>query len=423
MKGARISERDAQHIWHPYTQHQSAAPPISVESARGAHLITNDGRRILDCVSSWWVTLHGHCNEVIAAAIAEQSAKLEQVIFAGFTHEPAVRLAEELTRILPRGLSKVFYSDDGSTSVEVALKMALQFWRNRGELRRTVVALEGAYHGDTFGAMSVSARGLFNDAFAEQLFSVERLPDPVDGDPAAAFDALLERRGPEIAAIIVEPLLLGAGGMRMWSADTLRSLRESAARAGVLFIADEVLTGFGRTGPLFACEHAGITPDIICLSKGLTGGFLPLGATVASEEVFAAFLNADRRFTLFHGHSYTANPIACAAAVASILLLDDACAARRKHIELIHRAELTKLAAQRGVVNTRVLGTVAAFDLVGDPGYLSNAATQVASECLENGVLLRPLGNVVYLIPPYCVEETELIGAYNVISNAVGPLP
>jgi adenosylmethionine-8-amino-7-oxononanoate aminotransferase len=330
-----------------------------------------------------------------------------------------VQLAEKLKEILPAGLTRVFYSDNGSTAVEVALKMAFQYWRNRGEQRGVVVALENAYHGDTFGAMSVSARGTFTDAFAEHLFQVERLPDPVDGDPAAAFDELLARGGSEIAAIIVEPLLLGAGGMRVWSEEVLRSLRASARRAGVLFVADEVLTGFGRTGPLFACQRAAVEPDIICLSKGLTGGFLPMGVTVATEAIFAAFLNPDRRFTLFHGHSYTANPVACAAAVASMELLDAACGSRRLAMEQVHQERVARMVTEHGVLHPRVLGTVAAFDISGDAGYLSGGAAAMARYCLERGVLLRPLGNVVYLIPPYCTTDAELHGAYDVISRSL----
>jgi adenosylmethionine-8-amino-7-oxononanoate aminotransferase len=327
-----------------------------------------------------------------------------------------VQLAEELLRILPSGLSRVFYSDDGSTAVEVAIKMALQYWRNRSEGRSVIAALEGAYHGDSFGAMSVSGRGLFTDPFAEKLFDVERLPDPVHGDPVAALEKLITRGGRarcDVAAVIVEPLLLGAGGMRVWSEDKLRELRNLAASANVLFIADEVLTGFGRTGPLFACQRANITPDIICLSKGITGGFLPLGATVTSERVFDAFLSGDRRKTLFHGHSYTANPIACAAAIASISLLDETCAARRAMIERVHREELVELSALSGVRSARVIGTVAAFDFDADSSardtngssgnYLSSAAADLARFCLESGVFIRPLGNVVYLLPPYCI--------------------
>jgi adenosylmethionine-8-amino-7-oxononanoate aminotransferase len=280
------------------------------------------------------------------------------------------------------------------------------------------VALENAYHGDTFGAMSVSARGLFTDPFAEQLFGVARLPDPVDGDPVAAFEQLLDTRGADVAALIVEPMVLGAGGMRVWPADRLRALRELCADRGPLFIADEVFTGFGRTGPLFACEHAGISPDLMCLSKGITGGFLPMGATLATEELFAGFRSDDRKRTLFHGHSYTANPIACAAARASLALLDDACDARRAAIERSHRAAAARLAATKGIANVRVLGTILAADLVvADGGYLSAIGPALKRRALEAGVLLRPLGDTVYLLPPYCTTERDLASAYDVIAE------
>jgi adenosylmethionine-8-amino-7-oxononanoate aminotransferase len=413
-----VCAADAAYTWHPYTQHGLSEPPIEIARASGAYLYDANGRRIFDAISSWWVTLHGHAEPSIAAAIGEQAKTLEQVIFAGFTHEPAALLAESLIARVPRGLRRVFFSDDGSTAVEVAVKIALQHWQNRGERRRLVVALENAYHGDTFGAMSVSARGLFTDPFAEQLFEVARLPDPVDGDPVAAFEQLLDTRGADVAALIVEPMVLGAGGMRVWPADRLRALRELCADRGPLFIADEVFTGFGRTGPLFACEHAGISPDLMCLSKGITGGFLPMGATLATEELFAGFRSDDRKRTLFHGHSYTANPIACAAARASLALLDDACDARRAAIERSHRAAAARLAATKGIANVRVLGTILAADLVvADGGYLSAIGPALKRRALEAGVLLRPLGDTVYLLPPYCTTERDLASAYDVIAE------
>lgn len=417
MTAREWSALDAAHVWHPYTQHATARPPVAVASAKGAYLIEADGRRIFDAISSWWVTLHGHGHPVIVEAIAAQAGCLEQVIFAGFTHEPAARLAAELVPRLPAGLTRVFYSDDGSTAVEVAIKMALQFWRNLGRDRPLVAALEHAYHGDTFGAMSASARSVFTSGFEGHLFEVARLPDPVEGDPAGALEALLDARGADLAALIVEPLLLGAGGMRVWSPSTLKRLRELTAEAGVLLIADEILTGFGRTGPLFACEAAGISPDIICLSKGLTGGFLPLGATVTREAIFEAFLGEDRRRTLFHGHSYTANPLACAAARASLQLMDDACAAGRHAIEQAHRNGLSTLTDFPVVRNPRVLGTMAAFDLEGGGSYLDPVGQELAAFAFREGVLLRPLGNVVYLLPPYCATPDEIAGVYDLLAR------
>ncbi len=411
---------DTRHVWHPYTQHGAAPPALPVVRGEGSWLITPDGRRILDAISSWWVTLHGHGEPAIAEAIAEQARKLEQVIFAGFTHEPAARLAAELVERLPAGLTRVFYSDDGSTAVEAAVKIALQYWRNRGEPRTVIAALEHAYHGDTFGAMSVSARSVFTEAHEDRLFEVARLPDPARGEVVAALEELLDRQDGEVAALIVEPLLLGAGGMRVWGVETLRELRRLTRERGVLLVADEVLTGFGRTGPHFACEGAGVQPDLICLSKGLTGGFLPLGATVTTEEVFEAFRSPDRRRTLFHGHSYTANPIACAAARASLDLLDAACARRRAGIEAAHREHLSRLSGHPAVQAPRVLGTMAAFDLDGDEGYLSGAAAGLQAFALEEGVLLRPLGNVVYLLPPYGTTPEEIGTVYEVIERYLG---
>lgn len=413
-----VARNDARHVWHPYTQHGLGEEFVEVSRADGAYLYEPSGRAIFDAISSWWVTLHGHAEPSIAAAIGEQARTLEQVIFAGFMHEPAARLAAGLVKRAPRGLDRVFYSDDGSTAVEVAVKVALQYWQNRGESRRLVMALENAYHGDTFGAMSVSARGLFTDPFAEKLFEVIRLPDPVEGDVVAALEHAITVRGSEIAALIVEPLVLGAGGMRMWSAKTLADMRALTARHGILLIADEVMTGFGRTGPLFACEHAGIAPDLMCLSKGITGGFMPLGATLVRDEVFATFTSMDRKKTLFHGHSYCANPLACAAGVASLALLDDRSAERRRAIEGAHRAAASRLAAIPGIENVRVLGTILALDFVAnDPGYLSGIGLELKRFSLERGVLLRPLGDTVYLLPPYCSNEADLSRAYDTIAE------
>lgn len=407
---------DRANVWHPYTQHGIAPEPLEIVAAKGSHLITRDGRRILDMISSWWVTLHGHGEEAIVRAIARQCAELEQVIFTSFTHEPAALLADELTRVLPAGLTRVFFSDDGSTAVEAALKMALQLWYNRGERRTTIVAVENAYHGDTFGAMSASARGVFTAPFRPNLFDAVYLPGPPSGDTAGALESLLGTDATRVAAVILEPMLQGAGGMRMWEPDRLKAVETVAKKHGIPLIADEVLTGFGRTGPLFACEHAHLTPDIICLSKGITGGFLPLGATVATEEIFRAFSDTDRSRMLFHGHSYTANPIACAAARASLALLDGKSALRRAEIERGHRKGLERLRQYGSVRNARVLGTVAAFDFGESSGYLEPVGPELAKFALERNVLLRPLGDVVYLLPPYCTTPEQLIETYDVIS-------
>ncbi len=408
---------DAAHVWHPYTQHLHAPLPVHVTRAEGAWLYRADGQPILDAISSWWVTTHGHCHPDIVRAIAEQAAQLDQVIFAGFTHEPAAALAAALVSRLPRGLTRIFFSDNGSTSVEVAIKLSIQSFANRGTPRRLIAALEHAYHGDTFGAMAVGARGVFTQMYEPLLFEVVRLPDPSEGDTVAALDALLHARGSELAAVIVEPLLLGAGGMRVWDERVLRTLRERTRDAGVHLIADEVLTGFGRTGPLFACDRADVSPDLLCLSKGLTGGVLPLAATAATEAIYDAFRSEDRTRTFFHGHSFTANPIACAAALASIELFDDECEDHRIRIEVAHARHLGALRGTRGVRAVRQIGTVAAIELDAPPGYLSDIGRELSAFSLINGVLVRPLGNVAYCLPPYCTSDDELATVYDVLER------
>lgn len=417
------AELDRRHVWHPYTQMLTAPAPVPIVGAAGSRLRTADGRELIDAISSWWVTLHAHAHPVIAAAIAEQARSLEQVIFAGFAHEPAARLAGRLASILPGGLGRVFFSDNGSTAVEVALKMCVQYWSNRGQPRSRFLALEGAYHGDTFGAMSVSARSVFTGTFERLLFDVVRLPFPSNDDAATRMLDLAERElaSGGVAGIIVEPMVLGAGGMRMWSARHLAALSALAAAHNTPFVADEVLTGFGRTGRMFAVEHAGVVPDIVCLSKGITGGFLPLGATVCQDHIFEAFLSEDATRTLFHGHSYTANPIACAAALASLDLFElESTMERIASIEAIHRARFDRLAARAGVINPRVLGSIAALDLaVESPGYLNPIGRTIAMRAIEEGILIRPLGNTLYLLPPYCITSKDLNTIHDFFDHAL----
>ena len=412
-------ELDRRHVWHPYTQAKTAPPPLPVVRAEGAWLELADGRRLIDGISSWWVTLHGHAEPRLALAAARQAAKLEQVIFAGFAHEPAARLAAALVERAPAGLDRVFYSDDGSTAVEVALKMAVQQWRHRGQPQRSVfVALEHAYHGDTFGAMAASGGALFRGAFEELLCEVRHVPVPATEAEvsrcAAQLETVLERDGDRIAAVIVEPIVQAAGGMRFHPPEFLRAVRAATARRGIPLVADEVFTGFGRTGRMFACEHAGIAPDLMCLSKGLTGGFLPLGATLASAEIHAAFLADDRTRTFFHGHSYTANPIACAVALESLALLDERRALERvAELERLFRARLERLAALPAVAATRALGALAVLELApagarpAAGGYLDPRGPALQRELLERGVFLRPLGDVVYFLPPYGITDTD----------------
>ena len=405
-------------VWHPFTQHGLREPIPLVTHAEGAVLHTADGRRVIDAISSWWVTTHGHCHPRIMAAIAAQTAKLDQIIYAGWTHEPAETLARGLTAIMPPALTKVFYSDSGSTSVEVALKMALGFWANRGEARHRILVLEHSYHGDTIGAMSVGARGVFNRAYAPLLFDVSTIPFPAEGHEQATLDALEAACRKQPAAFIVEPLILGAGGMLIYPAHILAEMRAICARHDVLFIADEVMTAWGRTGTLLACEQADVVPDILCLSKGLTGGAVPLAVTMATQAIFDAHLSDDRAKMFFHSSSYTANPIACAAAVANLEIWRDEPVLER--IPGLGERQQARLDALAGVMGKRRIGTIAAMEVpAGDGGYLAAIGPRLLKHFRELNVLLRPLGNTVYVMPPYCISDAELDTVYNAIATAV----
>ena len=394
--------------------------PLEIVSGEGCYLTTKDGRRILDAVSSWWVNLHGHSHPFIAQSIAEQAAELEHVIFAGFTHKPAIDLANNLLKILPDNFTKIFFSDDGSTSVEVALKMALQYWFNLGIKHKTkIIAFRDGYHGDTFGAMSVAGKNSFNTAFQEKMFDVHFITTPENGQ---IEQSLLEfeqlAKNDDIAAFIFEPLVQGASGMRMHKPEDLDKLLQIAKQNDIICIADEVMTGFGRTGNLFAIDYLVNKPDLICLSKGITGGFLPLGVTAASQRIYDAFYDDDKLKTFFHGHSYTANPIACAAANASYeLLVSPKC---RRQIQMItesHKEFLLTLKDNKYIKNARSVGTIVAFELedMGETSYFHSIRDKIYTHCLEQNVLLRPLGNVIYTMPPYCITKVELERVYEVM--------
>lgn len=421
------------NIWHPFTQAHLDPDPLRVVSAQGTYLYTEDGRKIIDAISSWWVNLHGHCHPQIVSAVAEQAAKLDHVLLAGFSHPSVEQLTEKLRNIVPSTLTHIFYSDDGSTAVEVALKLAVQFWQNLGRSeKRDIVALEHAYHGDTAGAMSVSDDSGFTSPFSHFRFPVQRVHSayclrcPVGKERAScqidcvqSLKTLLETKGSTIAAVIVEPLLQGAGGMIVHPEEFLRQVRELCTTHGVLLIADEVLTGFGRCGKMFACDVAGVVPDLMCLSKGITGGFLPLGATLCTEAIHQEFSGPGRSF--FHGHSYTGNPLACAAAVANLDIFEtEDVFGRIGAIAVQHKEHLHRLAAHPRVAETRQIGTVAAIELkVEDAGYFSTLKPLLYRFFLERGVLLRPLGHVIYVLPPYCINREDLGYVYNVIEEAL----
>ncbi|MBA2933118.1 adenosylmethionine--8-amino-7-oxononanoate transaminase [Sphingomonas sp. CGMCC 1.13654] len=402
-------------VWHPFTQHGLAEPIPLVERSEGAALYTADERRIVDAISSWWVTTHGHRYPPIVEAIRAQAGKLDQIIFAGWTHEPAEALARGLTEIMPPALKHVFYSDSGSTSVEVALKMALGYWLNRGEPRHRILTLEHGYHGDTIGGMSVGARGIYNQAYTPLLFDVGTLPFPA-GDGRNTLDALEAACREKPAALIVEPLVLGAGGMLLYEASVLAEMRAMCAAHDVLFIADEVMSGWGRTGTLLACEQAGVVPDILCLSKGLTGGVIPLAVTMATAPIFEAHLSDDKGRMFFHSSSYTANPIACAAALANLGVWREEPVRERIATLAVRQAE--RIFALEDVRNARALGTIAACEIGGGEGYLAEIGPALAAHFRDRDLLVRPMGNTVYVMPPYCIGEDDLDRIYAAIQEA-----
>jgi adenosylmethionine-8-amino-7-oxononanoate aminotransferase len=418
-----LGRRDAARLWHPYTPHGVEPEPLPVARAEGATLFLDDGRQLIDAISSWWTCLHGHGHPRLVAALSRQARELDHVIFAGFTHEPAVALAESLVDAAPDGLSRVFFSDNGSTAVEVALKMAYHAWAIAGEPQRTVfVSLTGGYHGDTFGAMAVGDPVPFFEPYGDFLFEVQRTEPDAD-----ALAATLDELGDRAAAVLLEPLVQGAAGMAMHDAAFLRAARAACDERGLFLIADEVMTGFGRTGSLFACEQAGISPDLLCLAKGLTSGMLPLAVTLASERLFEAFLSADRSRFFPHGHSMTANPIGCALARESLAL----CAEEDTPAKLdalgtrIHGA-LADLEGHARVRELRRTGGIVALDLAPDAGdaagYLAPLGPRLRAAAIERGVLLRPLGNVLYALPPACTTDAEADRVAAVMAELVDTL-
>ena len=412
-----LSERDRNSIWHPFTQHQTAKNNIAIIRGEGALIFNENEKVYIDAVSSWWTNLFGHANPTIANAIKNQVDNLEHVIFAGFTHQPAINLAENLLKILPKNQNKVFFSDNGSTCVEVALKMAIQFWHNKNVEKQTIIAFKNAYHGDTFGAMSVGARGVFNQAFESYLFDVQFIDLPNDENieiVLSDFQKIIQEN--RVAAFIFEPLIQGSAGMLMYKAEYLDKLIAIAHKNDVICIADEVMTGFGRTGKTFATDYLDNKPDIFCLSKGITGGFLPLGITTCTTKIYEAFLSNDKLKTFFHGHSYTGNPIVCAAAYANLELLNDA----QLMIENLVNWQndfLIKLKSNKKIENLRQLGTIVAFDVKtnSDSNYFNNLRDFLYDNFIERGVLLRPLGNTIYVLPPYIISKEQLQKVYKVI--------
>jgi len=416
-----LKDKDKQYIWHPFTSLTTAPDSIPIIKGEGVYLIDESGNRYIDAISSWWVNIHGHSHPYIAEKIYRQALQLEQVIFAGFTHRPAVELAERLIKILPGEFSKIFYSDNGSTATEVAVKMALQYWWNNSSAKKTkIIAFNNSYHGDTFGAMSVSDRSIFTRAFEDKLFEVIFIDTPTR-ENIHELKAGIFHHAQHTAAFIYEPLLQGAGGMKMYDALLMDELIDTCRQNNILCIADEVMTGFGRTGRLFASEYMKTKPDIMCLSKGLTGGTMALGVTACNQKIVDGFSSDDKLKTFFHGHSFTANPLACTAALASLdLLEEDSC---RQNIKLICDSNLqflNQLNKNAKILNARCLGTIIAFEYSsGEYNYLDNISQVITTHLLQKGIYMRPLGNTVYLMPPYCITAEELIFVYDAISAFV----
>ncbi|ATL48134.1 adenosylmethionine--8-amino-7-oxononanoate transaminase [Chitinophaga caeni] len=419
-----LSQRDQAVIWHPYTQHQTAPAPIGITRGEGALLFDEAGNEYIDATSSWWVNIHGHSHPHIAKKLAGQANTLQHCIFAGYTHEPAVQLAERLLPILPGQQARVFYSDNGSTAVEVAIKMAIQYWNNTGQKRNKIIAFHHAYHGDTFGAMSVSARSVFTKAFDPYLFDVIFIDTPNHGNIAGLKQQVKELAGQSIA-FIYEPLVQGAGGMLMYSASLMDELLTICKEQGLLLIADEIMTGFGRTGRNFASEYMRTEPDIVCLSKGLTGGAMALGVTTCTQAVYGAFLSDDALKTLFHGHSFTANPLACSVALASLdIFLEPACRENRLRIQQQHLNFKTRLEQCNEVKQVRMLGTIMAFEVVspGEDNYINGLANLLHTYFKNKRIMLRPLGNTLYILPPYCITNEQLGKVYQAILDLVSEL-
>lgn len=416
-----LVERDLDVIWHPYTQMKTALLPVPIVRGEGACLYDENGKKYIDGVSSWWVNIHGHAHPYIAEKVAEQLKKLEHVIFAGFTHEGAVELAERLLSIIAKNQKKVFYSDNGSTAVEVGIKMCLQYWHNTGHQRTKMLAFKDAYHGDTFGAMAVSGRSAFTAPFDPLLFEVEFIDLP-DAENIESLKSQISALKSELACFIFEPLVQGTAGMIMYEPEHLNELMAHCRKEGVLMIADEIFTGFGRTGKLFATDYVEEQPDIMCFSKGLTGGTMALGITTCTQQIYDAFLSDDKLKTLFHGHSFTANPIACSAALASMdLTLAPETMLNIKRIEKLHSAFADKIKHHSKIRTTRQTGTILAmeWETGSNTSYFSNLRDRLYTYFLEAGIILRPLGNIIYILPPYCITNDELSYIYRKIEDAL----
>lgn len=418
-----LSERDKKHNWHPYTQHKTVADFPAIVKGKDALLWDENGKEYIDAIASWWVNPFGHSNKVMADAIYEQLTTLEHVLFGGFTHNKAVELSEKLMEILPSNQQKIFYSDNGSTAVEIAIKAALQYNYNKGIKKTKVIAFEDAFHGDTFGAMAASGITFFTEAFKGSLLEVIRIPVPTQGNEEQTIKTLENLvKTNDFAAFVFEPLVLGAAGMVMYSPEVLDKLIAICNQNNVFTIADEVMTGFGKTGKTFASDYLQNKPDMMCLSKALTGGTIPMAITTFTQEIFNGFYDDDTNKALFHGHTFTANPTGCAAALASISLLqtDEI----QQNIQTVHQSHLafqSNIKNHPKVKTTRVLGVIFALEIKTETqeSYYGTMRNKLYNFFIENGVILRPVGNIVYILPPYIITENQLQKVYQTIENAL----
>lgn len=418
-----LQERDQQYLWHPYTQHKTALRPIAITKGEGALLWDENGKEYIDAIASWWVNPFGHANKFIADAIYKQLTTLEHVLFGGFTHEPAILLSEKLIEILPKNQQKIFFSDNGSTAVEVAIKASLQYFYNKGEKRTTIIAFENAFHGDTFAAMAASGISLYTQAFQGMFIDVVRIPVPTIGNEQAAFSALEAAiKNHNIAGFIFEPLVLGAAGMVMYAPEVLDKLIRICKANNVLTIADEVMTGFGKTGKTFACDYLETQPDMMCLSKALTGGTIPMAITTFTQEIFDGFYSDDINKALFHGHTFTANPTGCAAALASLQLLQtDGMRENISRVNGQHLAFQKRIRNHERVMTTRVLGVIFALEIKTESAesYYGSLRNKLYDFFIESGIILRPVGNIVYILPPYIISDSQLAKIYKVVESAL----
>ena len=418
-------DNDKKYVWHPFTQMMTEPDVLEIVKAEGTSLIAKDGKSYLDCNSSWWVNVHGHGHPHIAKAISEQFEKVDHIIFAGATHEKGVELSERIINTLPDNhFQKVFFSDNGSTSTEVALKMCFQYWHNQGTPKNRVLAIEGAYHGDTFGAMSVGERDYFNKPFEPFFFDVDYLPFPkkeLEKSTIEKAEKLFQTN--DFSALIVEPLIQGSSGMRTYSSEWLDQLVKLAKKHNVIVIFDEVMTAWGRTGELFAMNHVNELPDIVCLSKGLTGGVLPLGLTVTTQKIFDAFLSPERVKAFLHGHSFTGNPLACAAACASLDIFEQESTWEKVKLITSKNKEFgSKMENHPSIEDIRIMGTILALELKTGEGntYFSDKRDEAYRFFLSKGLMMRPLGNVIFINPPYSITMEELEYVYEVIEEFIG---